>query len=417
MRTEEKNFLKEVLFVLGVVFLGLFVTVGVLAQAKPQRPEPAKGNQKKNQRPAPKTQEELEREEEEKKRLEMERNAVEEKEVLRVETKIVNVDAVVYHKKSGRIITGLKKENFAVFDNGVRKEIVNFASSESPITVTLLVEYSKWSEIFGYYGSRGFDPGTYEVIRPVAYFLSRFINPPDDYASVVVFDIRPTPIVDFTNNPRELRATIDLLLRNSPAFRENNLFDALKFVLIGGKGDPVVLEGSREKEIEYTGMVAVKSKRKAIILVASGIDTFSRTTYDEARKVVQQAGIPIYVISTGNMFYKLYEPYLPATDGIDGTPGRLTFLQAQNAMNTLARESGGQHFPLTFESEIPSILNSINALLRNQYSLAFEPAEDARNGKRHKIEVKVDINGDGIFDEKEYVVQHRPYYFPGKITD
>ena len=51
-------------------------------------------------------------------------------------------------------------------------------------------------------------------------------------------------------------------------------------------------------------MVAVKSKRRAIILVASGIDTFSRINYGDARKIVQEAGIPIYIISTGNLFCK-----------------------------------------------------------------------------------------------------------------
>ena len=127
------------------------------------------------------------------------------------------------------------------------------------------------------YGSGGWDNGTAEVIRPVAYFLSNFIKAPDDYASVIAFDMRPTPITDFTNDPGRLRATVDLLLRNRPAFRENNLFDAVKFALVGGKGDSVVLENSKERTTQYGGMVDVKAKRRAIILVASGIDTFSKT--------------------------------------------------------------------------------------------------------------------------------------------
>ena len=94
-----------------------------------------------------------------------------------------------------------------------------------------------------------FDPGTYEVMRPVAMFLSQFVKPPDDYVSVVAFDMRPTPLTDFTNDPARIRNVINLLLRNSPAFRETNLFDALKFVLVGGRGDSVVLEDSKEDEI------------------------------------------------------------------------------------------------------------------------------------------------------------------------
>ena len=394
---------------LFLAFVWSFET-GVIAQSRPQRPDAPKGSDKKNQRPTPKTEEELKKEEEERKRLEEEKNAVKDDEVLKIETSVVNVDTVVYNKKTGQIITGLKRDNFAVFENGVKQDITNFATPEAPITVTLVVEYSKWSEFFGLYASRGQEAGKLEVIRPIAYFLSRFIKAPDDYASVIAFDIRPTPITDFTNDPNRLRQTVDLLLRNNPAFRENNLYDAIKFSLLGGRGDSVVLENSREELADYGGMISVKAKRRAIILVASGIDTFSKINYDQARKIVQNSGIPIYIISTGNLFYKMYEGQLGATDGIDGMPGRLTFLQAQNAMNTIAKESGGQHFPMTFEGEIPNILQSINSLLRNQYSLGYDGGEKPRDGKKYKLEVQVYLDGDGTYEGKDFIVQHRPFY-------
>ena len=101
---------------------------------------------------------------------------------------------------------------------------------------------------------------------------------------------------------------------------------------------------------------------------------------------------------------------MDATDGIDGMPGRMTFQQAQNAMNTFAKESGGAHYPMTFEGELPGYLNNINALLRNQYSIAYDAGEQREAGKKFKLEVKVDVNGDGQYEEKEYVVQHRPFY-------
>ncbi|MDM7920845.1 MAG: VWA domain-containing protein [Pyrinomonadaceae bacterium] len=383
------------------------------AQSRPQRPTP-KGDGKANARPTPKTEEQLKKEEEERRLAEEARNAEEVGDVDVVETNVVNVDAVVYRKKGGQIITGLKKENFAIFENGVKKDISVFSTPESPITVTLVLEYSKWTETFGQAAGGYFEPGVYESIRPVAQFLSRFIKPPDDYASVIAFDMRPTPITDFTNDPNRIRQTIDLLLRNQPAFRENNLFDALKFALVGGRGDAVVLENSESSKMDYGGMVDVKSKRRAIILVASGIDTFSKINYSEIRKVIQQAGIPIYIISTGNLFYKKYEAFLPATDGITGMPGRLTFLQAKNAMNTFAKESGGMHFEMTFESEIPAYLNSINGLLRSQYSLTYDLEQKHEPGKKYKLEVKVDVDGDGTYDEKEFVVQHRPFVTTAK---
>jgi VWFA-related protein len=403
-------------FLLIAVVLFAFGSVA-FAQSKVQRPEKNTGNNKKNERPTPKTEEEIKKEEEQRRLEEEARNAEKDDDPLTVKTNIVNVDAVVYDKKSGQIVTGLKKENFAIFENGVKQDIAQFATPEAPITVTLVVEYSKWSEAFGRYASRGFEPGKLEVVRPVAYFLSRFIKAPDDYASVIAFDIRPTPITDFTNDPNRLRATVDILLRNSPAFRENNLFDSMKFALVGGRGDAVVLENSKEEYAQYGGMVDVKAKRRAIILVASGINTFSKISYDDVRKTIQESGVPIYVISTGNLFYKMFEQYLPATDGIDGMPGRLTFLQAQNTMNTFAKESGGMHYPITFEGEIPNALNSINALMRNQYSLAFDAGEKPKDGKKQKLEVKVDINGDGVYEEKTLVIQHRPFYVTEKEAD
>jgi Ca-activated chloride channel homolog len=383
-----------------------------IAQSRPQKPtETPKGTDKKNQRPdLNKTEEERKIDEEKKRQDEETKNADVDPDVLTIQTSVVNVDAVVFHKKTGQIVIGLKKENFTVFENGIKQEISNFSTPEAPITVTLVMEYSKWSEIFGRLGNGGFEAGKLEVVRPVASFLTQFIKPPNDFASVIAFDLRPTPITDFTNDPRRIQETINLLLRNSPAFRENNLFDAIKFALIGGKGDTVVLENSKEKFSNYGGMVSVKSKRRALIVVASGIDTFSKTRYDEARKIVQEAGIPIYLLSTGNIFFKRFEDRLPALDDISGFPGRLTFQQAQNTMNTFAKESGGMHQPITFESEIPDALRNINALLRNQYSIAFDSGEKPKDGKKNKLDVKVDVNGDGKTDEKEYVVQHRPFY-------
>jgi VWFA-related protein len=330
-----------------------------------------------------------------------------------ISTQIVNVDAVVYHKKSGQIVTGLKKGNFAIFADGQQQTITNFSTPEAPITVALVVEYSKWGEMFGLYGNRGYEPGTYEVIRPTAMFLSQFIKPPDDYASVVAFDIRPTPLTDFTNDPARLSQVVTLLLRNSPAFRETNLFDALKFVMVGGRADSVVLEENKSDKSDYSGITAIQGRRRAVLLIASGIDTFSKINYGDARKVLQNAGVPVYIIGTANLFKKIYGDQLPATDSMLGMPGRMSWLQADNTLNTFAKETGGAYFPVTFEGELPKVLGSINALLRSQYSLAFNPG-DVRDGKQHKLKISVDVDGDGTYDDKEYVIQARQFYIAPK---
>ena len=390
-----------------LAFLLLAGTNGNLVRAQSRR-QPPTTNEKKNKRPsdAPK---EGEKKEEEPLPPDVVPTKPQDIEKLRITTQVVNVDAVVYHKKSGQIVTGLKKGNFAIFADGVQQTITNFSTPEAPITVAMVVEYSKWSEVFGYYGSGGYDPGTYEVIRPTAMFLTQFIKPPDDFVTVVAFDIRPTPLTDFTNDPQRINAVINLLLRNQPAFRETNLFDALKFVLQGGRGDSVVLEDNKSEKSDYSGLVAVQGRRRAVILVASGIDTFSKINYGEARKVLQNSGIPVYIVGTANLFKKKYGDSLPATDDLLGTPGRMTWLQADNTLNTFAKETGGAYFPVTFEGELPKVLSSINALLRSQYSLGFNPGE-SQDGKQHKLVVKVDVDGDGTYDDKEFVVQARQFY-------
>ena len=232
-----------------------------------------------------------------------------EAEKLSVTTNLVNVDAVVYNKKTGQPQLNLKQANFAIFVDGVKKDITNFATPEAPITVSLVVEYSKLAETLGLYGSGGMEAGQMEVIRPTAMFLSQFIKP-EDYVSVIAYDMRPTPLTDFTNDPTRIQQVISLLLHNTPAFSDSNLYDALKLTLVGGRGDAVVLEDSKQRTAEYSGMVAVPGgRRKAVLLVASGLDTFSKINMDQARKIVQNSGIPIYIIGTGQMFQKKFGDY------------------------------------------------------------------------------------------------------------
>jgi len=394
------------LFTIVALSIAFAQTGSVFTQSRRQPPAPS--DQKKNKRPG-------EQPSDEKKEEPLPPDLTgkpQEAEKLSVTTNLVNVDAVVYNKKSGQPIINLKKNNFELFVDGVEKKITNFATPEAPITVTLVVEYSKFGETLGYYGSGGMEAGQMEVIRPTAMFLSQFIKP-EDYVSVIAFDIRPTPITDFTNDPRRIQQVISLLLRNQPAFSETNLFDALKLTLVGGRADAVVLEDSKESKAEYAGMVAVPGgRRKAVVLIASGVDTFSKINHDQARKIVQNAGIPIYIIGTGEIFLKKFDQSLDPNRGttISGIPAdRMTFLQAKNTLTTFAKETGGAYYPVTFEGELPSVLGSINALLRSQYSLGFNPG-DERDGKSHKIVVKVDVSGSGQWEDKTYVIKAREIY-------
>jgi VWFA-related protein len=331
-----------------------------------------------------------------------------EAEIVKVAANLVNVEATVINKKTKQLVTGLTKANFAIFEDGVRQDITNFNTPEAKLNVAVVIEFSKISEILGFYGSSGYDDGRREVVIPAMMFMRDAVSR-GDYISCVAYDMRATPLTDFTNDPARVNQVISLLARNRPAFRETNLFDALKLTLVGGRGDSVVLEDAKEATTDYAGLVSVEGRRRAVFLISSGIDTFSKVNYDQARKIAQNAGIPIYIIGTGNLFMKKYGDRLGATDGLDGFPGRMSFLQAQNTLQTFAKETGGAYFPVTFEGELGSALSSINALMRNQYSLGYNPG-DKRDGKQHKIVVKVDVDGDGQFDDAVYDIQHRRYY-------
>jgi Ca-activated chloride channel homolog len=397
------------LFVLIFVIAFVLSPVGSTVVVPQARRQPPGSDQKKNKRPEGGQTDEKKQEEP------LPPDIVgkpQDAEKLSVTTNVVNVDAVVYNKTTGQPSLNLKKDNFAIFVDGVKRDITNFATPEAPITATLVVEYSKTSEILGYFGSGGMEPGQNEVIRPTAMFLSQFITP-QDYVSVIAYDLRPTPLTDFTNDPNRIQQVISLLIRNQPAFSDSNLYDAIKLTLVGGRADAVVLENSKESKMDYSGMVAVPGgRRKAVILVCSGLDTFSKINMDQARKIVQNAGIPLYIIGTGGLFVKKYGDYMDPGRGsnIRGIPiDRMTFLQADNTMKTFAKESGGAFYPVTFEGELPAVLGSINALLRSQYSLGFNPG-DQHDGKSHKIVVKVDVDGDGQYDDKAYVVKAREVY-------
>src|SRR5438270_9336128 len=220
---------------IAVAFL-LVATPPVFAQARRQPPA---SDQKKNKRPDQQT--------EEKQQEPLPPDLAgkpQEAEKITVSTNIVNVDAVVYNKKTGQPSLNLKKDNFAIFVDGVKKDITNFSTPEAPITVTLVIEYSKLGQILGYYGSGVMQAGQNEVIRPTAIFLSQFIKP-EDYVSVIAYDMRPTPLTDFTNNPQRIQQVISLLLRNQPPSTDPNLFTVPTLPLTAAKTAALFRETSK----------------------------------------------------------------------------------------------------------------------------------------------------------------------------
>jgi VWFA-related protein len=268
---------------------------------------------------------------------------------------LVSLQVLVTDMK-GNVITGLKPENFTVYEDNVKQEISNFAPVEADITAVLLVEYSRLAFV-------------YDVWNAIYTFANSLRQ--GDCVAVIGYDIRPTILQDFTQDHNKL---MDALRRfNYPAFSESNLSDALIDTL------------DRVEEIE--GKVAV-------ILVSSGLDTFSKHTYDEALKKCKAANASIYAIGTGQYARLRYEPYLSSEQNMD-------FLMADNRLRSFAEFTGGEAYFPRFVTELPAIFGNISAQLRNQYSIAYASSNTKKDGKFRKIRVEVnaDINGDGKPDK------------------
>ena len=146
-----------------------------------------------------------------------------------------------------------------------------------------------------------------------------------------------------------------------PGFSESNMFDALADT------------ADRMSKIEG---------RKAILLIASGIDTFSKLTYDKARKTLQESGVPVYSIEMLQMERIMAEGRMGAMQNLD-------FLQGDNELKTFAKETGGQAFFPRFQGELPGVFHSISQSLRNQYSLGYSPNNQAKDGKFRKLTVQL----------------------------
>jgi VWFA-related protein len=299
---------------------------------------------------------------------------------LRLKTELVRVPVVVIDKDREQLYTELRKENFTLLEDGVPQTIAAFESEKAPLTMVLLLEASGLTRYL-----------RDEIIWPAGLFVSRVLEP-QDYASLVTFDLRPRVLSDFTRNRQQLLDELNSLNYGLPAFHESNLFDAVKFVLRGGELD----------KVEYKGLAEVKG-RTGVLLIASGIDTFSRINYDEAREIVASTGTPVYSIGIGELAYLYAEPYLSGAQ-------RLTFLQAQNTLNTLAEESGGRFYSVRFEGALKPVLESIAAMLRYQYTLYYSPSNPPAEGEKREIKLLVDVNGDGQMDNDKLELQYRRAY-------
>lgn len=260
--------------------------------------------------------------------------------VISVHSNLVDVDATVTDH-DGNLVTGLKKENFRVFDDGQPQQITNFGPTDAPITCVILLEYS--GTFWNYFAARG------------AYWADGFLShlKPQDWVALKTFDLNTHLVQDFTQDKRLVDQDIRTL--GFPTFHEEVLFDAIY----------QTIDQLRD----------VKGK-KSILVIASGYDTFSKHNLDQIMNRLKETEVTIFCVGMGEQLdmYSMGD--------------NIGYIQAKNQLTTFARLTGGYAFFPRFDADMPDVFNTVAEFLRYQYTLGFTPTTP-QDGKYHKIVVKI----------------------------
>jgi VWFA-related protein len=270
---------------------------------------------------------------------------------INVEVPVVTLD-VIAATQHGDILTGLKKENFHIVDDGAPQTITNFGATDAPITIAMVMEFS----------SRG-----YGFFAYIAKYWAEAFFPnlrQKDYVALVTFDMKSRVEVDFTQNKDEVRSAIAHLY--FPGFSESNVFDAILTTV--------------------DDMKDIKGK-KSILVLATGVDTFSKHTLDQTMKQLRQSDVTIFSVGVAKPFLNFLESHGDQRSHMD-------YLQAENQLKTFSAETGGYAWFPQFDGEIPDIFRQVVAFLRNQYSISYTPTTGANDGKFHKVKIEL-VQPDG----------------------
>lgn len=267
----------------------------------------------------------------------------------KTEATVVTFDAAVLDNK-GNFIPGIPPAAFRVLEDGAPQKLMKVELGQAPITIALLIEFSgKFQQLYG--------PTWFQTLQLSWGFASML--KPDDYMAVIAYDIKPEILCDFTTNRQTIQEALGRL--TIPAWQEANLFDALT---------------------DTADRMSAVEGRKAILVLTSGIDTFSHITFDKTRKDLDEAGVPVYAIS-------LMQFLRTVADAQMGPIARMDFLQADNELRTFSKETGGRAYFPRFQGEYGSIFQDILQALRNEYVISYTPSNTAHDGTFRKLKVEL----------------------------
>lgn len=296
---------------------------------------------------------------------------------IRVDVPLVTVPVMVT-TKDGQFISTLKKENFRVYEDGTPQNISDFKVEDAPITAVMLVEFASTTY-----------PLLIDALRASYIFASTLKK--EDWIAVVSYDMKPDILVDFTQDKNAVTQGLNTL--RMPGFSETNLFDALYDTL------------DRLDRIEG---------HKYIVLISTGLDTFSKLNLDQITKKVKSThDVTIFPISIGWLLREYCE-----THGCTGISHGMASLgmqqidwyQADNEMQTFARLTGGRFYQPRFEGDMVDTFKDISGDIRHQYAIAYHPTNSKLDGTYRKLKVEI-VGDDGkplrIVDQKKKDVKYQ----------
>jgi Ca-activated chloride channel family protein len=255
---------------------------------------------------------------------------------LRVDTNLVLVPVSVCDP-TNRPVTGLEREHFKVFDDRIEQTVTHFSMDDEPVAVGLVFDIS---------GSMG---PKLRLARLAAAQFFKSANAGDEFF-LVQFNDTPRLVTPLTPNHEEIQ--------NQLTFAQS-------------KGRTALLDAIM---LSMHEMKKSRKKRKALLIISDGGDNSSRYTEGEVRKIVRESDVLIYAIG-------VFEG--------SGLRGRTVEEAAGPGMlNDLSEQTGGRHFPAD-TNELPDIAAKIGIELRNRYILGYSPSDGLRDGRFHKVEVKL----------------------------
>ena len=261
------------------------------------------------------------------------------KSALRVEVNLVTVPVTVTDAMN-HAVTGLRKEDFAVYEGDAKQEIRYFSEEDGPISVGLILDLSKSMA----------DKIDTERAAVEAFFQNA--NPEDDYFVITVAS-HPKLIASSTRSLRAIETELGLAVPDG----NTALLDAI-----------------------YLGveqMHTARYKRHALLIISDGGDNNSRYKLREIKSIVQESDVAVYAIGLfDTALFKTFEEYM-----------------GKKWLGEITDASGGRTVAIEDLTRLPQTAAAISWELRNQYVLGYEPAKLVADGRWRKIKVNVMPHG------------------------